>query len=75
SRMVHLLQDLVADHGLSPDRLTAVVTGTAEGADLSQRLVDLGLSAPSIITEHELATGARRLIMQLSTRQAVAGAA
>jgi glutamate/tyrosine decarboxylase-like PLP-dependent enzyme len=75
SRMVHLLQDLVADYGLSPDRLTAVVTGTAEGADLSQRLVDLGLSAPSIITEHELATGARRLIMQLSTRQAVAGAA
>jgi glutamate/tyrosine decarboxylase-like PLP-dependent enzyme len=75
SRMVHLLQDLVADHGLSPDRLTAVVTGTAEGADLSQRLVDLGLSAPSIITEHELATGARRLIMQLSTRQAVTGAA
>ena len=75
SRMVHLLQDLVADHGLSPDRLTAVVTGTAQGADVSQRLVDLGLSAPSIITEHELATGARRLIMQLSTRQAVAGAA
>jgi len=75
SRMVHLLQDLVADHGLSPDRLTAVVTGTAQGADLGQRLVDLGLSAPSIITEHELATGARRLIMQLSTRQAVAGAA
>jgi hypothetical protein len=69
SRMLHLLRHLVENHRLPPERLTAVVTGTAAAPDLHQNLADLGLSGPAIIAEADLSMGARRLIMQLSTHR------
>jgi glutamate/tyrosine decarboxylase-like PLP-dependent enzyme len=68
TRMMNLMHDLVDEHGLDPACLTAVVTGNAPPASLLERLDDLGLPDPSIITEADLPTGARRLIMQLASR-------
>ena len=67
TRMMTLVHDLVGEHGLDPARLTAVVTGDAPPAPILNRLDDLGLSEPAIITEADLSTGARRLIMQLAS--------
>jgi hypothetical protein len=75
TRMMTLLNDLVDEHGVAPERLTAVVTGDSSPAAVLDRLGDLGLSPPSVISEHELETGARRLIMQLSTRPPIANGA
>ena len=75
NRMLHLLQRLVSTHGVDASRLTAVVTGRPEAPSLVQRLEDLGIPQRGIILENELPTGARRLIMQLSTRHPVSTAA
>jgi len=71
SRMLHLVQDLVADHDVDPARLTVVVTSASTAPNLTQRLDDLGLPPSAIITEDDLSTGARRLVMQLSTRHPI----
>lgn len=68
SRMLHLLHTLLEDGRVSTDRLITVITGDASTATLVQHLNALGLPRPQIITESEIPTGARRLIMQLTTR-------
>jgi hypothetical protein len=75
TRMLNLVRDLVDEHGVAPARLTAVVTGGSSPGAVRERLGALGLSPPSIVTEQELETGARRLIMQLSARSPVAAEA
>ena len=69
-RMVHLLRRLVEEQDLDPSRLTTVVTAPSNGQPLTDRLTDLGLPARNVISEHDLSTGARRLVMRLSTQRA-----
>jgi hypothetical protein len=68
--MLNLVQDLVGEHGVDPARLTAVVTGASSPAGIVASLRERGLPGTAIITENELETGARRLIMQLASRSA-----
>ena len=67
-RMLSLLQRMIADDTVALDQITAVVTGDAAGRDLAAEVGDRGLSPDHVITEADLVTGARRLIMQLSAR-------
>jgi hypothetical protein len=70
-RMLHLLEQLIADGTVAPDRLTAVLTGDEAAPALRQRAEQIGLPAGRVVTEAEMPTGARRLIMQLTTRHPV----
>jgi hypothetical protein len=67
-RMLSLLRRMVAGDTVAPSRITAVVTGDADGRDLAAAVGDRGLPPDHVITEADLVTGARRLIMQLSAR-------
>ena len=68
-RMLSLLGHLVDADTVPRDRLTVVVTGDgADGQDLSGVLGRQGLPPDHVIREPDLVTGARRLIMQLTTR-------
>jgi glutamate/tyrosine decarboxylase-like PLP-dependent enzyme len=70
-RMLHLL-DTLRDNGAVADAaLTVVITGPAPSPDLRAALHQKNLPAGHIICEPEVPTGARRLIMQLTTRHAV----
>ena len=65
-RMLHLLEEIVANGHVAADHLTAVTTGTSENHDLTQRIEEIGLSSQHLIMESEMSTGARRLIMNLA---------
>jgi glutamate/tyrosine decarboxylase-like PLP-dependent enzyme len=69
-RMVHLLRQLVEEHDVDPARLTTVVNAPSSGLPVTDRLTDLGLPARNVISEHDRSTGARRLMMRLSTLRA-----
>jgi glutamate/tyrosine decarboxylase-like PLP-dependent enzyme len=73
-RMLTLLQDLVADGTVAREELTAVITGEAVGDDLAEQVQQLGLPPGHTIAEADMPTGARRLIMQLTTRHPLATA-
>jgi len=71
--MLGLLRRLVDEPTAAPDRLTAVVTGeAANGRSVERQIEQLGLPSDHVVTEADVATGARRLIMQLSARRAAA---
>ncbi len=67
-RMLQLLREMVADEALS-DHITAVVSGTNASDDLTQQVQETGLSPHRLLRETEMSTGARRLIMHLSSRR------
>ena len=73
-RMLALLRQMETDDTVDRDRLTAVVTGNAAPAHLTDE-GEHGLPVAEVITEADLVTGARRLIMQLSARHPTAPAA
>ncbi|MFP4227576.1 MAG: pyridoxal phosphate-dependent decarboxylase family protein [Salinivenus sp.] len=68
-RMIHLIQHLL-DASSSPERLMAVVTGNPSPSAVRTRVADLGLPDANLIAERELPTGARRLVVRLSTQRA-----
>ncbi len=68
-RMVRLLRTLSDDGAVQRDQVIAIVTGENAPPDLLSRLQELGLSERNVIAEHDHSTGARRLILQLSTRR------
>ncbi|MFB6248563.1 MAG: aspartate aminotransferase family protein [Salinibacter sp.] len=74
-RMLSLLRRLRTGDTVGRDRLTAVVTGAANGSLPAEEGGLQELPADHIITEADLVTGARRLIMQLSARHRTAPAA
>jgi hypothetical protein len=68
-RMVRLLRDLSTDGIVQRDQVIALVTGEDSPSALLSRLHELGLSERNVIAERDHSTGARRLILQLSTRR------
>jgi len=72
-RMLSLLRRLIDEHPAGADRLTAVVTGTPpDGRDLLEEVEQQGLPPDRVVAEADVATGARRLVMQLSSRRTAA---
>ncbi len=70
TRMLSILETLVASETIDHNRITAVATGSSPRPTLSDRLGTLLHPEGHTILEPTLATGARRLIMQLTTRRA-----
>jgi hypothetical protein len=68
-RMLQLLREMVANDPVPSDRLTAVITGSDATDDLEQQAQGTGLSPRRLLRETEMSTGARRLIMHLSSRR------
>jgi glutamate/tyrosine decarboxylase-like PLP-dependent enzyme len=68
-RMVQLLHDLSAEGLVQRDQVIALITGEGSPAALLSRLEEFGLSERNVIAERDHSTGARRLLLQLSTRR------
>ncbi|MFB6231545.1 MAG: aspartate aminotransferase family protein [Salinibacter sp.] len=61
---------LVAEADVAPEHLLAVATNQgADGVDVTAPLADLGVPLRNVILESELATSARRLMLQLNSRR------
>ncbi len=72
--MLKLARHLISEKNVNPDRLFAILTGK-DDRETSARFSNLGDPGPTVIAESELETGARRLIMRLSSRRSPSGAA
>jgi hypothetical protein len=70
-RMLHLLDDLLRDSQVAPEHLTVIATGAASPSRLHERLRDTDLPPENLVVERERVTAARRLILQLTTRDSV----
>ncbi|MFB6098228.1 MAG: aspartate aminotransferase family protein, partial [Salinibacter sp.] len=70
SQALRIARWLVTEAGIAPEHLFPVATSTSDGIDVTERLTELEIPGRNVILESELPTGARRLVLQLRSRQA-----
>lgn len=70
SQALRIARWLIDEAGTAPVHLFAVATAQAEdGPDVEKPLTNVGIPTRNIILESELLTSARRLVLQMDSRQ------